>query len=117
MSLPCIALCVDPAVTTAVANENGCENVFAQQVTALGRPDDLVIGFSTSGTSANVLNAAREAKRVGMKVVGFIGCGAEAGSLGELADVIVCYTSCATPHIQEAHGFVMYMQFAGWWAP
>jgi len=108
MSLPCTALCVDPAVMTAVANDYGYENVFAQQVTALGRPGDLLIGFSTSGTSANVLSAAREARRLGMNVVGFIGSGAEAGSLGELADVIVCCTSCATPRIQEAHGFAVH---------
>ena len=108
MSLPCIALCVDPAVTTSLANDFGYENVFAQQVTALGRPGDLLIGFSTSGTSANVLNAAREAHRLGMKVVGCTGCGAEAGSLGELADVTVSCASCETPRIQEAHGFAVH---------
>lgn len=108
MSLPCIALCVDPAVTTAVANDYGYENVFAQQVTALGRPGDLLIGFSTSGTSANVLNAAREAHRVGIKVVGFIGSRAEAGSLGSIADVTVSCASCETPRIQEAHGFAVH---------
>ena len=108
MSLPCIALCVDPAVTTSVANDYGFENVFAQQVTALGRPGDLLIGFSTSGTSANVLRAAREAHYLGMKVVGFIGSGSEAGGLGELADVIICCASGETPRIQEAHGFALH---------
>ena len=108
MSLPCIALCVDPAVMTSLANDYGYENVFARQVTALGRPGDLLIGFSTSGASANVLSAACEARRLGMKVVGFTGSGAEAGSLGELADVIVRCASGETPRIQEAHGFAVH---------
>jgi D-sedoheptulose 7-phosphate isomerase len=108
MSLPCIALCVDPAVMTSVANDYGYEDVFAHQVTALGRPGDLLIAFSTSGTSANILRAAREARKVGMRVVGFIGSGAEAGGLSELADVVVCCDACATPRIQEAHGFAVH---------
>lgn len=108
MGLPCIALCVDPAVMTSVANDSGYENVFAQQVSALGRPGDLLIGFSTSGTSANVLSAAREARRLGMQVVGFTGSGAEAGTLGELADVTVSCSSRQTPRIQEAHGFAVH---------
>jgi D-sedoheptulose 7-phosphate isomerase len=108
MSLPCIALCVDTAVMTALANDYGYENVFAQQVAALGRPGDLLIGFSTSGTSANVLSAAREARRLGMQVVGFTGSGAAAGSLGELADVAVSCASSETPRIQEAHGFAVH---------
>ncbi len=109
MSLPCIALCVDPAVITAVANDYGYENVFAQQVTALGQPGDLLIVFSTSGSSANVLSAAREAQRVGMKVIGFIGSGTEAAPLSGLADVLVCCDSRATPRIQEAHGFAVHV--------
>lgn len=108
MSLPCIALCVDPAVTTSVANDYGYENVFAQQLTALGRPGDLLICFSTSGSSANVLSAAREARRLGVQVVGFAGLSSEARGLGELADVLVCCASCATPRIQEAHGFAVH---------
>lgn len=109
MSLPSIALCVDPAVTTAVANDYGYENVFAQQLTALGRPGDLLIGFSTSGTSTNVLSAAREANRLGMKVVGFTGSGAEAAGLGRIADVNVSCASSETPRIQEAHGFAVHV--------
>jgi D-sedoheptulose 7-phosphate isomerase len=108
MSLPCMALCVDSAVMTSVSNDYGYENVFAQQVTALGRPGDLLMCFSTSGTSANVLNAAREARRLGMKVAGFAGLSTEARGLGELTDVIVRCTSSATPRIQEAHGFAVH---------
>ena len=108
MSLPCVALCVDPAVTTSLANDYGYESVFAQQVTALGRPGDLLICFTTSGTSANVVAAAREARRLGVAVAAFVGAPGAAEELGGLTDVLVCCSSESTPRIQEAHGFAVH---------
>lgn len=108
MSLPCVALCVDPAVITSLANDYGYENVFAQQVTALGRPGDLLICFTTSGTSGNVVAAAREARRIGVVVAAFVGSADAAEELGGLSDVMVCCSSGSTPRIQEAHGFAVH---------
>lgn len=108
MSLPCVALCVDPAVITSLANDYGYENVFAQQVTALGRRGDLLIGFTTSGTSGNVVAAAREARRVGVGVAAFVGSPDAAEELGALSDVMVSGGPGSTPRIQEAHGFALH---------
>ncbi len=108
MSLPCVALCVDPAVITSLANDYGYESVFAQQVTALGRRGDVLIGFTTSGTSGNVVAAAREARRVGVGVVALVGSAEAAEELGALSDVMVCGGPGSTPRIQEAHGFALH---------
>ena len=108
MSLPCVALCVDPAVITSLANDYGYENVFAQQVTALGRRGDLLIGFTTSGTSGNVVAAAREARRVGVGMAAFVGSPDAAEELGALSDVMVSGGPGSTPRIQEAHGFALH---------
>ena len=108
MSLPCVALCVDPAVTTALANDYGYENVFAQQVTALGRAGDVLVCFTTSGTSSNVVAAAREARRIGLRVVAFVGPADAATELGGCADVMVHCHCGSTPRTQEAHGFAVH---------
>lgn len=68
---PAVALSSDPVVITAVGNDYGFETVFARQVEALGLPGDLLVVLSTSGTSRNVIRAASEASRKGMKVVAF----------------------------------------------
>ena len=108
MSLPCVAMSADSAVTTALANDYGYENVFAQQVSALGRRGDLLIALSTSGTSANVVAAALEARRLRMAVAGFVGSGAQVEGAGGLFDVAVVSASTETPRIQEAHGFALH---------
>jgi D-sedoheptulose 7-phosphate isomerase len=106
MSLPCVTLTTDPSVTTSLANDYGYEHVFAQQVVALGSARDLLIVFSTSGTSANVLNAAREARRRGMDVIAFTG--PDAAELRGLGATVVSCAARETPRIQEAHGFAVH---------
>src|SRR6185436_16915401 len=100
-ALPAIALTTDTSLLTASANDFGFENVFARQVEAHGRPADVLIGISTSGTSPNVLAALRQARAAGLKTVGL--SGRSGGQMGEACDVLIKVPSEATQHIQEAH--------------
>ncbi len=100
-ALPCIALGVDPTVLTACANDLGYETVFEREVEALGEEGDVLIGISTSGSSANVIRAVRLAKKKGLKVVSLLG--GRPSELEALSDVCVKVPSESTPRIQEVH--------------
>jgi D-sedoheptulose 7-phosphate isomerase len=69
--LAALALTTDTSTLTAIGNDMGFEQIFARQVRALGRKDDVFIGLSTSGRSANVLEALRAARELGLVTVGF----------------------------------------------
>jgi D-sedoheptulose 7-phosphate isomerase len=100
-SIPALALTTDTSLLTAVANDFGVEDVFARQVESLGRPDDVLLGISTSGNSANVLRAAERARAGGLVVIGLTGQGG--GKLAPLSDVAILVPSTVTAHIQESH--------------
>ncbi|MBI2822865.1 MAG: SIS domain-containing protein [Acidobacteria bacterium] len=95
-----IALSGNAAFLTAHSNDAGFEGVFSRQVQALGSAGDILIAISTSGASLNVVEAVRQARRAGLKVVALTG---EAGILAGLADVAIRIPSPSTQHIQEAH--------------
>ena len=103
--LPAIALSTDTSVLTSIANDSAYAEVFARQVEALGRPGDVLVGFTTSGRSPNVLAAFRTARERGLVTVGFTG---EAGAeiLGEACDLVVVAASRETPRIQECHALI-----------
>jgi D-sedoheptulose 7-phosphate isomerase len=96
-----IALTTDSSALTAIANDFGVERMFARQVEAIGRPGDVLLAISTSGTSPNVLAAAESAHAQAMRVVALTG--ATGGGLAPLADVAVRVPSTVTAHIQECH--------------
>ena len=100
-SIPALALTTDTSLLTAVANDFGVEGVFARQVDALGRPDDVLLAISTSGNSANVLRAAERARAGDLVVIGLTGH--DGGKLAPLADVAIVVPSTVTAHIQESH--------------
>lgn len=79
--------CSDPSHITCVGNDYGFDQVFARYVQAIGKKGDALVAISTSGNSANVLNAARVAREMGMSVVGLTGRGG--GELTALCDVQV----------------------------
>lgn len=106
-ALAALALSADPATLTAIANDYGYERVFARQVEALARPGDLVLALSTSGNSANVLAAVRQARDLGCTVVAFTG--ADGGQLGPLADLWVAAPSAVVARIQEIHGLCVHV--------
>lgn len=98
--LPAIALTTDTSFLTAYANDINYQGVFARQVQALGKPEDVLLGISTSGSSPNVIEALKQAKLIGMKSL--VLCG-EKGPLADMADVAVQIPSSSTQHIQEMH--------------
>jgi len=100
-ALPALALTSDTSTLTAIANDYGFERVFARQIEALGRPGDVAIGISTSGSSGNVLAGLQLAKARGLKTVAFTG--GTGGPIGAAADVHVNVPRGATPRIQEVH--------------
>lgn len=95
------ALHVNSSFVTAVANDYGYEHVFSRMVKAAGRAGDVLIGISTSGNSASVVNALSEAKALGMKTVSFTG--EAGGKVAEVSDLCIKVPSTNTARIQEAH--------------
>lgn len=69
--LPALSLTADISVITSTANDFSYKEIFARQIIALGKPNDVVIGFSTSGKSENVLYAYKWADKMGLEVIDF----------------------------------------------
>ena len=84
--LPAIS-CSGPSHITCVGNDYGFDQVFARYVQALGKAGDCLVAISTSGNSANVVEAAKAARQLGMTVIGLTGRGG--GTLRSLCDVVV----------------------------
>ena len=91
----------DASHITCVGNDYGYEEIFARSVKALGRQGDVLLVFSTSGNSANLLAAAAAAAAKGMKVVGFLG--RDGGKLLALCDTSVVIPGQSASRIQELH--------------
>lgn len=98
--IPAISLTNDAAVVTAVGNDVGFDNIFARQVIAYGKPQDVAIAISTSGGSRNVLAAIEEAKGRGLLTVALAGYGG--GRLAEMCDRSHTISADYIPRIQEA---------------
>ncbi len=99
--LAAVALTTDTSVLTCISNDYSYEEVFNRQVDALANEGDVVIGISTSGTSANVISALSIAKNIGCKVIGF--SGHDGGKMNTLCDVNLMIPNDDTPRIQEMH--------------
>ena len=100
-ALPAVSLVSMSGILTAFANDVAWETAFAQQVYGLGNPGDVLIALSTSGNSANCVNAALVAKAKGMNVV--VLTGSDGGKLGTLADAAIKVPEVETYKIQELH--------------
>lgn len=100
-ALPAISLCSQEGFLTAFSNDSDPDLVFAQQVYAYGKKEDLVIGISTSGNSKNVVNALKIAKEMGIKTLSLTG---ENGGLAEgFSTVCIKHRQRKTYRIQEYH--------------
>jgi D-sedoheptulose 7-phosphate isomerase len=108
-SLPAISLAAEPANITAIANDIGAEAIFLRQLIAHARPEDVAIGISTSGGSANILAALAEARTRGLLTVGLVGY--DGGRIvGErLADYAVVVRSDYIPRIQEVQASIYHV--------
>lgn len=108
-SLPAISLSTDTSLLTAIPNDDSFENVFARQVSALGNSGDLLIGISTSGNSANIINAIQIAHDKQLKVL--VLSGKNGGIMKDRLnpnDIEVCVPSNTTGRIQETHILIIH---------
>ncbi len=103
-ALASIAFTTDTSILTAGGNDLGFETIFSRQVEALCGPDDVVVGISTSGSSANVLAGLAAAQKLGALSVLFTGRpgGAAAKAIGQV-DLVLAAPSDDTARIQECH--------------
>lgn len=100
-ALPAIALTTDTSVLTSIGNDYDFEHVFIRQVEALVRKDDVLWALSTSGTSKNVLAAAKLAKEQGAKLLAFTG--KKNSPLEQMSDLCLCVEGPASFVVQEIH--------------
>ena len=99
--IPSIALTTDTSIITAIGNDYGYERLFARQVEANGAKGDIFIGISTSGNSANVIEALKACKEKGITTIGLTG--ESGGKMSDICDIIIKVPSSSTPRIQESH--------------
>jgi D-sedoheptulose 7-phosphate isomerase len=97
-----IDLTEDPAILTALANDIGTDAIFSRQVIAHGRPGDALLAISTSGNSANVIEALTEARRRGLRTIALVGYDGGRVAAEQLADNVIVTRSEHIPRIQEA---------------
>lgn len=107
--LPALALTTDSSTLTSISNDYSYEEVFSKQVRALGKPQDVLLGISTSGNSENVIRAIAAAHERGMKVVALTGRdgGRMAGIFAE-GDVEIRVPATRTARIQEVHLLIIH---------
>jgi D-sedoheptulose 7-phosphate isomerase len=108
-TIPAVSLSAEPANITALANDIGTEAIFARQLIAHAKPEDVAVGISTSGGSANILAALAEARKRGLLTVGIVGY--DGGRIvGErLADHAVVVRSDYIPRIQEVQASIYHV--------
>jgi D-sedoheptulose 7-phosphate isomerase len=102
--LPAIALTTDSSTLTSIANDYQFADIFAKQIRALGRPGDVLLAFSTSGKSHNILNAIDAAHDQDMRVI--LASGKDGGAAGSSlvnGDIELRVPSSSTARIQESH--------------
>lgn len=96
-----LALHANTSALTAIGNDYGFEHVFAREVSAHGRPGDVLLAISTSGNSMNILKAIEAARNSKVHVIGLTG--ETGGKMREVCDLCVCIPSKSTARIQEMH--------------
>jgi phosphoheptose isomerase len=104
---PAICLAGDGGLLTAAGNDLGFDEIFARQVAAFGRQDDVLICLTTSGKSKNIERALQEAKTRRLKTVAFLG--RDGGSTIGMADVDLLVRGDSTARIQEAHQLLLHV--------
>jgi D-sedoheptulose 7-phosphate isomerase len=99
-ALPAMALSTDTSIITAIANDSSYDQVFARQVEAYAEPGDVVIAFTTSGSSQNCMHAVVSARAKGAKTIAFTCVNAD---ISKLVEISIEVPSKDTQHIQECH--------------
>src|SRR5699024_3091604 len=105
-SFSAISLCAETSTLSAIVNDYGAEEMFARQVEGHGRPGDVLVLLSTSGTSTNVLRAAERGRELGLRVWGLTG--SAPNPLASLCHEALCVDAPSTAAIQEGHLMVIH---------
>ena len=100
-ALPAEALHCNTSYLTAVANDYGFDEIYSRLIDGIGEAGDVLVGLSTSGTSANIIKAFETAKKKEMITIGFTG--KSGGNMKPLCDHLINIPSTDTPRIQESH--------------
>ncbi len=104
LPLPAMALTTDSSILTAVGNDYSYRDIFSKQVQAFGQAGDVLLAFSTSGNSANIIAAIEVAQERDMRIVALTGKGGgEIGKILSDVDVHLCVPHDRTARIQEVH--------------
>ncbi|HXT33935.1 MAG TPA: SIS domain-containing protein [Chloroflexota bacterium] len=107
--IPAISLAAEPANLTAIANDIGADAIFSRQLIAHARPEDVAVAISTSGNSANIVDALAEARRRGLLTVGIVGYDGGALVRDRLVDHAVVVRSDYIPRIQEVQASIYHV--------
>jgi len=105
--LAALSLTTDSSVLTSIGNDEAYERVFARQIEAIGRKDDVAVAISTSGLSPNVVMALEVARARGLRTIGLTG--RDGGHVGKLADIHINVPSESTPRVQEVHRTLLHV--------
>ena len=107
--LPAIALTTDSSTLTSIANDYQYADIFSKQIRALGQPGDILLAFSTSGESHNVIHAIDAAHDRGMHIVALTGReGGQIGTLMQDGDIEIRVPAWSTARIQEVHLMIIH---------
>ena len=107
VALPGLALCSDSTALTCIGNDYGFDALFSRQVEGLGKPGDVLVLFSTSGNSRNIISALASARKLGIKTLCILG--RDGGKLAGQATWEIIVPAKATARIQEAHQVVVHV--------
>tara|TARA_B100001057_G_C22712527_1_gene896387 strand:- start:330 stop:884 length:555 start_codon:yes stop_codon:yes gene_type:complete len=99
-----ISLTTDTSVITCIANDFGYDKIFERQLQGLGKKGDLLIVFSTSGASKNIINVLKMAKKLGIKSICLLG--KKGGLCKKISDYNYIVPSNSTANIQEVHHLI-----------
>ena len=107
--LPAIALTTDSSTLTSIANDYQYADIFSKQIRALGQSGDVLLAFSTSGESHNIIHAIDAAHDRGMKIIALTGRdGGQVANLMEENDIEIRVASWSTARIQEVHIMIIH---------
>ncbi|MCI0413106.1 SIS domain-containing protein [bacterium] len=107
LGMKALALHTDTSLMTAIANDHAFAEVYAQQIAVLAEPGDLAVAISTTGTSSNIVEGLRAARRKQCRTAGLLG--RNGGAAKELCDVALVVSHDSTPRIQEVHGLCIHV--------
>ena len=104
--LPAIAMTADSVLLTCIGNDYSFEDIFARQLKGLGQPGDVLLAFTSSGNSPNVLRALEAAPGLQIKSIAFLG--RDGGRALSMADCSLLVSHADTARVQEGHNFLMH---------